>query len=121
MRQGKVKWYNGKKCYGFVTPDSPNEAGNTDDVFVHASSLKDADIRFLNEGDIVRFGEEVRNGKLSVTTLELIQRDEESAKKFQERRSEFHPRGDRDGGFRGGRRDDNRDGEKRGGFAFWKK
>ncbi|MBO7066851.1 MAG: cold-shock protein, partial [Alphaproteobacteria bacterium] len=20
MRKGKVKWYNGKKCFGFITP-----------------------------------------------------------------------------------------------------
>ena len=84
MRQGKVKWYNGKKCFGFIAPDTPNEDGNTDDVFVHSSSLKNADLRFLNEGDIVEFEEEVRNGKLSVTTIKLIQRDEESAKRFQD-------------------------------------
>ena len=82
MRQGKVKWYNGKKCFGFIAPDTPNEDGNTDDVFVHSSSLKAADIRYLNENDIVEFEEEVRNGKLSVTTIKLIQRDEESAKRF---------------------------------------
>ena len=82
MRQGKVKWYNSKKCFGFIAPDTPNEDGNTDDVFVHSSALKAADIRFLNENDIVEFEEEVRNGKLSVTTLKLIQRDEESAKRF---------------------------------------
>ncbi|MBN1325221.1 MAG: cold shock domain-containing protein [Alphaproteobacteria bacterium] len=115
MRQGKVKWYNGKKCFGFITPSSANEAGNTDDVFVHSSSLKAADIRFLNENDIVEFEEEVRNDKLSVTTLKLVQRDEESAKKFQERRSQY----------RGGRNDDHggqreERGERRG-FAFWKK
>ncbi|HNY25563.1 MAG TPA: cold shock domain-containing protein [Alphaproteobacteria bacterium] len=118
MRQGKVKWYNGKKCFGFITPDSANETGNKEDVFVHSSSLKAADIRFLNENDIVEFEEEVRNGKLSVTTLKLIKRDEESAKKFQERRSEFHGnRGDRNND-RGDRREDR--GERRG-FAFWKK
>ena len=62
MRQGKVKWYNGKKCFGFITPDAPNADGNTDDVFVHSSALKAAGIRFLNENDIVEFEEEVRNG-----------------------------------------------------------
>ena len=67
MRQGKVKWYNGKKCFGFISPDTPNADGNTDDVFVHSSSLKAAGIRFLNENDIVEFEEEVRNGKLSAT------------------------------------------------------
>ena len=88
MRQGKVKWYNGKKCFGFISPDTPNEDGNTDDVFVHSSSLKAAGIRFLNENDIVEFEEEVRNGKLSATTIAVVQRDEESARRFQERRAE---------------------------------
>ena len=114
MRQGKVKWYNGKKCFGFISPDTPNEDGNTDDVFVHSSALKAADLRFLNENDIVEFEEEVRNGKLSVTTLKLVQRDEESAKRFQERRAE-----------RRRAREDRKQREeketRRSGFAFWKK
>lgn len=112
MRQGKVKWYNGKKCFGFVSPDTANESGNTDDVFVHSSALKAADIRFLNENDIVEFDEEVRNGKLSVTTLKLIKRDEESAKKFRERRNSF------DGERRGDRRQGG-DGDKKPGWKFW--
>ncbi len=110
MRQGKVKWYNGKKCYGFIAPDTANADGNTDDVFVHSSSLKNADLRYLNEGDIVEFDEEVRNGKLSVTTLKLIQRDEEAAQRFQERRAE-----------RRRAREESKKEEKRSGFAFWKK
>ena len=114
MRQGKVKWYNGKKCFGFIAPDTPNEDGNTDDVFVHSSSLKNADLRFLNEGDIVEFEEEVRNGKLSVTRIKLIQRDEESAKRFQERRAERRR-------AREERKEREEHKEKRSGFAFWKK
>lgn len=124
MRTGKVKWYNGKKCFGFITPNTPNESGNKEDVFVHSTALKEADIRFLNENDEVEFSEEVRNGKLSVTTLKLIKRDEESAKKFQERRSQFGggDRGERrDRGDRGDRGERREDGERRGGFAFWKK
>lgn len=115
MRQGKVKWYNGKKCFGFITPDTANESGNTDDVFVHSSALKEADVRFLNENDVVEFDEEVRNGKLSVTTLKLIKRDEESAKKFQERRSQFG------NNRRGGYEDKREERSERRGFAFWKK
>ena len=139
MRQGKVKWYNGKKCYGFVSPETPNESGNKDDVFIHSSSLQAAGIRFLNEGDTIKFGEEMRNGKLSATTVELVARDEESAKRFQERRSSFSGErreggfrgGDRrEGGFRGndrggfrGERRDNREGgdDKKAGWGFWKK
>ena len=114
MRQGKVKWYNGKKCFGFIAPDTPNEDGNTDDVFVHSSALKAAEIRFLNENDIVEFEEEVRDGKLSVTTIKLIQRDEESAKRFQERRAERRR-------AREERKSREEHKEKRSGFAFWKK
>ena len=112
MRQGKVKWYNGKKCYGFIAPDTPNADGNTDDVFVHSSAIKAAGIRFLNEDDIVEFEDEVRNGKLSVTTLTLIKRDEDAAKRFHERRAQF----------RAQRAEDAKKTEKpRRRFAFWKK
>jgi CspA family cold shock protein len=121
MRQGTVKWYNGKKCFGFVSPDTPNEAGNKDDVFVHASALRAADLRFLNEGDIISFDDEERGGKLSATNVQMVKRDEESAKRFQERRSERRSswgdddRGDR-GGDRGGfSRGPRRDRDDRGG------
>lgn len=121
MRQGTVKWYNGKKCYGFVSPETPNDAGNKDDVFVHSSSLQAAGIRFLNEGDVIKFDEEIRNGKLSATTIELVSRDEDSARKFQERRSSYrHEGGEHRGGDRGPRRDRD-DGDRKAGWAFWKK
>ena len=113
MRQGKVKWHNGKKCFGFITPDTANADGNTDDVFVHSSSLKAAGIRFLNENDIVEFEEEVRNGKLSATTIAVVQRDEESARRFQERRAERR-RAVED-------RKQRKKKSTRRGFAFWKK
>lgn len=113
MRQGKVKWYNGKKCFGFITPDTPNENGNTDDVFVHSSALKSADIHYLNENDIVEFEEEVRNDKLSVTTIKVIQRDEESAKRFQERRAERRRAAEN--------RKQHEEKNERHGFKFWKK
>ena len=113
MRQGKVKWYNGKKCFGFITPDAPNADGNTDDVFVHSSALKDAGIRFLNENDIVEFEEEVRNGKLSVTTISVLQRDEESARRFHERRAESRRSTEN--------RKSREERTERRGFALWKK
>ncbi|MBQ4070681.1 MAG: cold shock domain-containing protein [Alphaproteobacteria bacterium] len=113
MRQGKVRWYNGKKCFGFICPDTPNENGNMDDVFVHSSSLKAAGIRFLNENDIVEFEEEIRDGKIAATTITLIQRDEESARRFQERRAERR-RAAED-------RKSREEKSSRRSFAFWKK
>jgi len=114
MRQGKVKWYNGKKCFGFIAPDTPNENGNTDDVFVHSTVLKAAGIRFLNENDIVEFEEEYRGDKLSVTSIKVIQRDEESARRYHERRAERRR-------AREERKKQEEHKEKRSGFAFWKK
>jgi cold shock protein len=47
---GTVKFFNGAKGYGFITP-----ADGGKDVFVHATALEAAGIRTLNEGDKVTF------------------------------------------------------------------
>ncbi len=46
MSLGTVKFFNGQKGFGFITPD---EGGK--DVFVHASGVIDE----INEGDKVSF------------------------------------------------------------------
>ncbi len=48
-QRGTVKWYNGTKGFGFVTPDSGGK-----DVFVHASALERSGVGPLAEGQIVR-------------------------------------------------------------------
>ena len=45
---GKIKWYNGKKGFGFIERDDKEK-----DAFVHASAVKTAGMRYLNEGDKV--------------------------------------------------------------------
>ena len=47
---GKIKWYNGKKGYGFIERDDKEK-----DAFVHASAVKEAGMRYLNEGDKLEF------------------------------------------------------------------
>ena len=48
--KGKVKWFNGKKGYGFI-----ERTDGEKDVFVHASAVREAGLRFLNEGDELTF------------------------------------------------------------------
>ena len=49
MAKGKVKWFNNKKGYGFITPESGN------DVFVHFSAVKADGYKTLQEGQEVEF------------------------------------------------------------------
>ena len=50
MTNGTVKWYNARKGFGFV-----EQEGGGKDVFVHASAVKAAGMRYLNEGDKLEF------------------------------------------------------------------
>jgi CspA family cold shock protein len=49
MVEGKVKWFNPRKGYGFI--------GTADgrDVFVHYSSITNEGFKTLDEGDTVAF------------------------------------------------------------------
>ena len=48
--KGTVKWFNGKKGFGFIEREDKEK-----DAFVHASAVKAAGIRYLNEGDKLEF------------------------------------------------------------------
>ena len=52
MTQGKVKWFNESKGYGFITPDS-----GAQDLFVHFSGISGEGFKTLREGDAVTFDE----------------------------------------------------------------
>ena len=54
MADGRVKWFNEKKGYGFIETESQG------DVFVHYSAIEGAGFRSLNEGEAVTF--EVEQG-----------------------------------------------------------
>ncbi|MBW1927321.1 MAG: cold-shock protein [Deltaproteobacteria bacterium] len=49
MMEGRVKWFNDKKGYGFIETD------NEGDVFVHYSAIQGEGFRSLQEGDKVTF------------------------------------------------------------------
>lgn len=54
MVEGKVKWFNEKKGYGFIATEDQGE------VFVHFSAIEDDGFKTLNEGDQVTL--EVQKG-----------------------------------------------------------
>lgn len=49
MMQGKVKWFNERKGFGFIE----TETGS--DVFVHFSAIQDSGFKSLAEGQAVSF------------------------------------------------------------------
>jgi len=49
MASGKIKWFDNKKGFGFIS----QSAGH--DVFVHHSSITGQGFKTLNEGDEVSF------------------------------------------------------------------
>ena len=60
---GRVKWFNNKAGYGFITVTDGHKAGS--DIFVHHSSIKvDAQqYKYLVQGEYVEFGlSSVSNG-----------------------------------------------------------
>ena len=50
MAQGTVKWFNGEKGFGFITPDEGNA-----DVFVHFSAIQADGYRSLDENQRMEF------------------------------------------------------------------
>ena len=44
MPSGKVKWFNAKKGYGFITDDETNK-----DIFLDVSALENSKLRVLKE------------------------------------------------------------------------
>ncbi|MDN4073954.1 MULTISPECIES: cold-shock protein [Fictibacillus] len=49
MLQGKVKWFNAEKGFGFI------EVEGQDDVFVHFSAIQGEGFKSLEEGQDVTF------------------------------------------------------------------
>jgi len=67
MTQGKIKWFDSKKGYGFITPDDGSR-----DAFLHVSALQKAGIDSLEEGEVVTYNLAEERGKQSATDIQKI-------------------------------------------------
>ena len=65
MPSGKVKWFNSKKGYGFITLDDNSEK----DVFLHVSALEKSKFRILKENQKIQFEIKEERGKLQAINL----------------------------------------------------
>lgn len=69
MAQGKVKWFNQAKGYGFI------EREGDKDIFVHHTSIQANGFRSLNEGEQVTFDiTEGQKGPMATNVIAMLQK-----------------------------------------------
>ena len=67
MPTGKVKWFNSKKGYGFITED-----GTEKDIFLHVSALEKSKLKTLKEEQQLEFDIKEENNKLQAINLKKV-------------------------------------------------
>ena len=66
--KGTVKWFNAKKGFGFIEREDKEK-----DAFVHASAVKAAGMRYLEEGQKLEF--ELEDGPKGPSAINLKKQD----------------------------------------------
>ncbi len=68
MPNGKVKWFNSQKGFGFIEPED-----GTQDVFVHITAVQNSGVEGLSENQSISFDlEKGQNGKTSAVNLKPL-------------------------------------------------
>ena len=66
MSTGKVKWFDAKKGFGFITPDDGGK-----DAFLHVSALQAAGVQSVNDGQAVTYELTEQRGKQAASEIQL--------------------------------------------------
>ncbi len=64
MPSGKVKWFNSKKGYGFITDDETQK-----DIFLHVSELENSKLRVLKEEQRILYDIKEEKDKLQAINI----------------------------------------------------
>ena len=64
MPSGKVKWFNPKKGYGFITDDETNK-----DIFIHITALESSKLRILKEDQTLVYDIKEEKDKLQAINI----------------------------------------------------
>ena len=68
MANGKVKWFNSQKGFGFIEPED-----GTQDIFVHITAVQNSGMDGLSENQSISFDlEKGQNGKTSAVNLKPL-------------------------------------------------
>ena len=64
MPWGRVKWFDAKKGYGFITSENSDK-----DIFLHVSALEKSKFRKIRENQKIQFEIKEEQGKLKAVNL----------------------------------------------------
>ncbi len=64
MPSGKLKWFNAKKGYGFITDDETKK-----DIFLHISALEKSKLRVLKEEQKIIYDIKEEKNKLQAINI----------------------------------------------------
>ncbi len=69
MANGKVKWFNDQKGFGFIQPEDGGQ-----DIFVHISAVQRSGLQGLQENQAVSYElyTDERRGKTSAVDLKIL-------------------------------------------------
>jgi len=79
MSEGKVKWFNPRKGYGFIATEDGK------DIFVHYASISGQGYRTLVEGDSVSF--DIVEGEKGLRAENVVQLSEAKSESAPEKKS----------------------------------